>query len=287
MQEQAADLWRAAPSPRGRKKYGQHFLRDRRVLERIVQAIAPLTGERIVEIGAGPGTLTQPLLDAAAEVVAVEIDEDLCAKLNSLASRYAALRVVCGDVLALPIEDIVQSNNDHEPYVMVGNLPYYIAAAVIRHFLEAPHRPRRIVAMMQKEVAENMAAAPGSMNLLGTCVQFYAEPRLLFSVPPQAFSPPPKVWSAVVELNVRPELPLAEAEREGFFTLLRAGFRAPRKQLHNALALGLGIEATASAELLASAGVEPSRRAQTVSLPEWLDLYSSWRKFFAYHEANR
>jgi 16S rRNA (adenine1518-N6/adenine1519-N6)-dimethyltransferase len=284
MQDQPADPWHIASSPRGRKKYGQHFLRDKRVLERIVKTIAPSPGDRIVEIGAGSGVLTQPLLEAGADVTAVEIDEALCDHLYSLESRYVNLRAVCGDVLALSVDDIVP---DDSPYDVVGNLPYYIAAAVVRRFLEAPHPPKRIVAMMQREVAENMAADSGSMSLLGAAVQFYAESRLLFTVPPQAFSPPPRVWSAVIELDVRPEAPLPAAERESFFILLRAGFRAPRKQLHNALALGLGIEPTASSELLASVGIEPSRRAQTVGLPEWLRLYNAWRKSLAYYEADR
>lgn len=271
------DSWAIPSPPRGRKKFGQHFLRDAGTLDKIVRTIAPSADDCIVEVGAGQGVLTEPLARAARSVVAVEIDEKLGKGLEAMTKRYQSLSVACGDVLSMDVDEILRKAGIDGPYVMTGNLPYYIAAAVIRHFLEAQQPPRRIVAMMQKEVAENMASPPGDMTLLGACVQFYAEPRVLFRVSPQVFSPPPRVWSAVIELNVRSEPLLPREEHEKFFELLRAGFRAPRKQLHNSLALGLGIGGNESTGLLKSAGIDPVRRAQTVSLVEWLDLFRVWQ----------
>ncbi|MFQ5880709.1 MAG: 16S rRNA (adenine(1518)-N(6)/adenine(1519)-N(6))-dimethyltransferase RsmA [Dehalococcoidia bacterium] len=268
----------------GRKRLGQHFLHDRRVLAHLVRAIAPSPGDTIVEVGAGPGILTGPLAQSAGKVVAVEVDEALCQRLSGLAQRHPNVVVVCADVLSLPVVEVLRRGDVQGAYTVVGNLPYYIAAAVVRHFLEAERQPQRLVVTIQKEVAENMAAAPGHMTLLGACVQFYGQPRILFSIPPQAFSPAPKVWSAVVRVDVRPQPAVAVEDRGQFFALLRAGFRAPRKQLRNALALGLGLDAATVEALLATAAIDATRRAQTLTLSEWGALYEAWR---ALHVASR
>lgn len=281
MTQTLGEPWAALPPVRRRKKLGQHFLRDARILRRIVRAAAPSPEETVIEVGAGTGALTRPLVQRAGKVVALEVDPELCHRLHALAERHPNLVVVCADVLSLPVEELLRQADVRGPYAVVGNLPYYIAAAVVRHFLEARPAPQRLVVTVQKEVAENMAAAPGRMTLLGTCVQFYAQPHILFLIPPQAFSPPPKVWSALVRLEVRPQPALAVEEPSDFFALLRAGFRAPRKQLRNALALGLGLDSATAAGLLATAGIEATRRAQTLALEEWGALYRAWRELTA------
>lgn len=262
---------------RPRKSLGQHFLVDRRVLQRILAAISPSPGDTLIEVGAGNGTLTRGLATSGAKVIAIEIDAALHARISDRFASYPNVVPVCADILALSPEELLAQANASAPYLMVGNLPYNIAAAVLRHFLEAAVPPERMVVMVQAEVARSIAAAPGRMSLLSVGVQFYARPRILFSVPPRAFQPPPKVRSAVISLKVRPEPAVSVDDREAFFRLVRAGFAAPRKQLRNALAVGLGVEAASAANLLTAAGLDPRRRAQTLSLGEWGSLYRAWR----------
>jgi 16S rRNA (adenine1518-N6/adenine1519-N6)-dimethyltransferase len=178
----------------------------------------------------------------------------------------------------LPPEELLARAGAAPPYLVVANLPYYIASAVLRRFLEAETPPQRLIVMVQAEVAESMAAEQGHMGLLSVATQFYAQARILFHVSPRAFRPPPKVRSAVVELDVRPHPAVTVDDREAFFRLVRAGFAAPRKQLRNVLTLGLGLEAAASEALLSAAAIDSQRRAQTLTLEEWGGLYEAWRR---------
>jgi 16S rRNA (adenine1518-N6/adenine1519-N6)-dimethyltransferase len=262
---------------RPRKSLGQHFLTDRRVLQRILAAAALSPGDTVVEAGAGKGVLTQALAAAAGKVIAVEIDEALCAHLRRRLAAFPNVEPVCGDILALSPDELLAHAQVSPPYVVVANLPYYIASAVLRHFLESARPPARMIVMVQAEVGQSIAASPGRMGLLSVGVQFYAQARVLFYVPPRAFHPPPKVRSAVIRLDVRPEPAVAVDDRQAFFRLVQAGFAAPRKQLRNALALGLSIEPAAARSLLDAANIDPIRRAQTLSLDEWGYLYRAWR----------
>ena len=162
------------------------------------------------------------------------------------------------------------------PYVVAGNLPYFIAQPLLRHYLEADPAPSRLIVMLQAEVAESIVAGPGRMTLLGVSVQLYGEPRLLFRVPPGAFHPPPKVSSALVRIDVAPALRANVRDREAFFRVVRAGFSAKRKQLRNALAHGLRIDAPIARELLAAARIEPTLRAQNLPLEAWAALTDAW-----------
>lgn len=257
-----------------RKSLGQHFLVDKRVLARIVTQSQLRGDEVVVEVGAGLGDLTQELALQARRVVAVEVDDALCRHLRQRFGEDGRVQVIQGDILALSPEGLLHRAGVLPcPYVVVGNLPYNIATAVVRHFLEAALKPQRLVVMLQREVAQNLVAGPGRMSFLSVSVQLYSQPRLLFMVPPQAFYPPPKVRSAVVRLDVRPELAVAVDDPQGFLRLVQAGFAAPRKQIRNSLALGLAIDAMTVAALLEAAGVEPTRRPQTLSLEEWAALY--------------
>jgi 16S rRNA (adenine1518-N6/adenine1519-N6)-dimethyltransferase len=230
------------------------------------------TEETIVEIGAGLGVLTRELATRARAVVAVEVDEKLCLHLRQNLQSYPNVTVVCADVLSLSPARLLEGAGARGPYAVVANLPYYIAAPVLRHFLEGDLPPTRLVVMLQREVAESIAAGPGRMSLLGVAVQFYGQPHLLFGVPPLAFYPPPKVRSAVLRIDVsegpRVDVPNASA----FFEVVRAGFSAPRKQLRNSLAQGLGLPAAEAEALLAAAGIDPRRRTAELSIEQWAAL---------------
>ncbi len=262
---------------RPRKSLGQHFLTDRRVLQRILAAASLSPADTVVEVGAGMGVLTEALASKAGKVIAVEIDKELCAHLRRRLAACPNVEPVCADILSLPPGDLLTSAEASPPYVVVANLPYYIASAVLRRFLESAQPPVRMIVMVQAEVAQSIAAPPGRMRLLSIGVQFYAQARVLFYVPPRAFRPPPKVRSAVIRLDVRPEPAVAVDDRQAFFQLVQAGFAAPRKQLRNALALGLSVEPASAQTLLETANIDPKRRAQTLSLDEWGCLYRAWR----------
>ncbi|MGQ9572840.1 MAG: 16S rRNA (adenine(1518)-N(6)/adenine(1519)-N(6))-dimethyltransferase RsmA [Dehalococcoidia bacterium] len=267
----------ATATIRPRKSLGQHFLTDSRILQRILAAASLSSADTVVEVGAGTGKLTQALASAAGKVIAVEIDEGLCGHLRRLLATYPNVELVCGDILALPPNELLARARASPPYVVVANLPYYIASAVLRHFLESSQPPARLMAMVQAEVAQSIAAVPGRMSFLSVSIQFYAHAKILFYVPPRAFHPSPKVRSAVIRLDVRAEPAVAVDDRQAFFQLVQAGFAAPRKQLRNGLALGLGIEPAAARELLETTNIDPTRRAQTLSLDEWGHLYRAWQ----------
>jgi 16S rRNA (adenine1518-N6/adenine1519-N6)-dimethyltransferase len=269
---------RTAAQRRPRKRLGQHFLTDRRILQRILAAARLSPSDTVVEVGAGRGILTQGLAQAAGRVIAVEIDEALCDQIRLRLAPYPNVAIVCGDILALPPEELLARAGTSPPYAVVANLPYYIASAVLRRFLEAQAPPQRLIVMVQAEVAESMAAEPGRMSLLSVATQFYARARILFYVQPRAFRPPPKVRSAVVQLDVRPQPAVAVDDREAFFRLVRGGFAAPRKQLRNVLALGLGLEPPAAEALLAAAAIDSQRRAQMLTIEEWAGLYEAWQR---------
>ena len=262
---------------RPRKSLGQHFLTDRRVLQRILAAASLSSADTVVEVGAGMGVLTEALASRAGKVIAVEIDKELCAHLRRRLTARPNVEAVCADILSLPPGELLTTARASAPYVVVANLPYYIASAVLRHFLESAQPPVRMIVMVQAEVAQSIAAPPGRMSLLSVGVQFYAQARVLFYVPPRAFRPPPKVRSAVIRLDVRPEPAVAVDDRGAFFHLVQAGFAAPRKQLRNALALGLSVEPASAQTILETANIDPKRRAQTLSLDEWGGLYHAWR----------
>jgi 16S rRNA (adenine1518-N6/adenine1519-N6)-dimethyltransferase len=159
-----------------------------------------------------------------------------------------------------------------EPYKLVANLPYYITALTLRHFLEATNAPRRLVVMVQREVAERLAAAPGDLSMLGLSVQFYGTPRIVAQVPAASFYPPPQVDSAIVRIDLLPEPPLTGKAREKFFRLAQAGFAEKRKQVHNSLARNLHVPQERVGHWLAEAKIDPMRRAETLSMEEWLRL---------------
>ena len=265
----------AAPSTtprRARKSLGQNFLVDGGVRSRIVSAAELTAEDTVVEVGPGRGFLTRALAERAGPVVAVELDEALAAALEGKA--LPGVRVVCADAREIPIESLV---DDSAPYKLVANLPYYAASPIVRRFLEARRKPELMVVMVQREVAQTMTAKQGKMGLLSVATQVYGRPRVVCHVPPRAFRPAPKVWSSVVRIDVYDAPVVPFDSPQGFFEVVRAGFSAPRKQIRNSLANGLGITAGLSESVLGKAGIDPSRRAQTLTVAEWGQLYDAWR----------
>lgn len=260
---------RPASPVRPRKSLGQHFLADPVILDRIIRESGVGPDDTVLEIGPGTGELTERLIHAARWVVAVEIDESLSHHVRRRFADAPNLRVINAAVLDHTAAELLAEGDAAPPYSVIANIPYYITAPILRTFLETPDRPERLTLMVQKEVAESIAAPPGKMSLLGVSVQFYAEARLLFVVPREAFHPPPKVTSAVVRIDVRDHPAVEVPDVEQFFEVVRAGFSQPRKQLHNALATRLWLPPESAPAILRSVGVDPMRRAQTLSLPEW------------------
>ncbi len=255
--------------PRPRKALGQHFLRDSGVLHDIAAAVECPAGGFILELGAGTGQLTGALLERGLPVVALEIEPRLVEHLRRRFRGAADLKILEADARTVDIAAVVPPGT---AFAVAGNLPYFAANPIIRHFLEGTPRPRSMVVMIQREVAREIAAPPGDWSLLTISVQVYAVATRLFDVPPEAFDPPPAVHSTVVRLDLRPE-PLVPQERNSaFFELVSKTFRNPRKQIHNSLQRGLWLPPGGARQALSLAGIEPVRRAETLDIADWLRL---------------
>ena len=265
----------AGPPPRAKRSLGQNFLVDRRALAQVVDAAEISPTDQVLEIGPGRGVLTERLADAARCVVAVELDDALVARLSDRFADRPDVRIVAGDARTV---DAAALLDDSAPYKLVANLPYYAATPIVRRFLEMERKPGLMVVMVQREVARSMAAKPGAMSLLSVATQLYGKPRVVASVPPRAFRPAPKVTSAIVRIDVYDRPALELRSRDAFFGLVRAGFSARRKQLRNALRQGLGLPTADVEDLLGRAGIDPTRRAETLSMAEWGKLHSARRQ---------
>jgi 16S rRNA (adenine1518-N6/adenine1519-N6)-dimethyltransferase len=259
---------------RPRKKWGQNFLTDARILESIADAAQVGPADTVLEIGPGLGHLTRVLARRAARVIAVEVDRDLAAQLSADFAATPCVEIVCGDILQFdPGKLIATSGGPLDPaaFKVVANLPYYITSAILRHILEAGHKPTVAVVMVQREVALRMAAQPPEMSLLAVSVQFFAGVHVVRTLSAGAFYPRPKVDSAVVRLEVfDPPRPIENTK--WFFEIVRAGFGERRKQLRNSLARGLALDFDTVAAALTRAHIEPTRRAETLTLDEWSTL---------------
>ena len=250
-----------------RKWLGQNFLVDEDVLAKIIAAADLHPADIIVEVGSGLGVLTKELARSVALVLAVEFDKGMAAALSNMLAEFPSVRVINADIL----EFDPSPHLGGLPYKLVANLPYYISSPTLRHFLEASAKPRAMVVMVQKEVAERIVARPGEMSLLAVSVQFYGSPKLIDLVPASAFYPPPKVASAIVRIDVY-DRPAVDVDPEKFFRVVHAGFSQPRKMLHNAIAQLIWMPPGAAVEVLRAAGIDEKRRAQTLSLEEWAAL---------------
>jgi len=264
---------------RARKGLGQHFLIDGEVLSSIASAAELTPADVIVEIGPGLGILTRELAQKAGQVIAIELDNKLAALLRKTLASFNNVTIINDDVLKIKPEDLLPKLAG---YKVVANLPYYITSPVLRHFLEASAKPQMMLVMVQKEVADVIAAKPGDMSLLSVSVQFYGEPRIISYVPAQCFYPAPEVDSAILRIDLYPQ-PAVAVDEGSFFQLVRAGFTAPRKQIANSLAQGLGRAKAEVLPLLERADIALQRRAETLTLEEWARL---WRVFEERKDAN-
>ncbi|MBI2723681.1 MAG: ribosomal RNA small subunit methyltransferase A [Chloroflexi bacterium] len=260
-----------------KKRFGQHFLRDSGVLRRIAEAAELTAGETVLEVGPGRGALTRELASQGARVVAVEIDRDLTAGLRRDFSSDARVTIVEGDMLAMSPQEALQRAGTAAPYAVVANLPYNVAAPILRGFLEADVPPTRLVVMVQLEVARSIVSRPPQMTLLGVATQVYAEASMVMTVPPSAFEPPPQVQSGVVRIDVLPR-PRVDVPIEGFFRVVRAGFGNPRKQLRNSLSFGLHVKQDIVDDLMHTAGVDATLRPQALSIDDWAAVTAAWSR---------
>ena len=259
---------------RPRKSLGQNFLIDEGALARIAAAAALTADDAVLEIGPGLGSLTRHLAVAARQVVAVEIDQTLLPVLAEVVAGHPNVRVVHADVLTVDPAEL----SEGQRYKVVANIPYYITSAVIRHLLEARVRPDVIVLTVQREVAERICAAPGDLSILAVSVQAYARAELVARIPAGAFYPRPDVDSAVVRLTALPEPAFGSLDADRFFRVVKAGFGQKRKQLRNALSAGLRQPAQTIDAWLAQANIDPTRRAETLSLDEWRALANAMER---------
>ncbi len=247
-----------------KKQLGQHFLADRHYIDRIVMAVNPKDGDRLVEIGPGQGAITLPLLRQHPRLTVIEFDRDLIAPLTAAAAPLGELTIVQGDVLRVDFTALA----DGQPIRLVGNLPYNISSPILFHALEHAAVVRDMHFMLQKEVVDRMAAAPGSkvFGRLSVMLQAYCEVTSLFVVPPGAFRPPPKVDSAVVRLVPRDPATVGIHDHRRFADVVRAAFGQRRKTLRNAL------NTLVSAEQFQAAGVRPDARAEQLEVAEFIAL---------------
>ena len=257
-----------------KKGLGQNFLIDANILKKIAAAAELTPTDTVIEVGPGLGVLTETLAAQAGKVIAIELDNNLAEILKTHFSVSNKVTVINEDILKINPADILGEQTE---YKVVANLPYYITSAVIRHFLEAPVKPDTMVLMVQKEVAKQITAQPGEMSLLSVSVQLYGKPTLVDTVGAGCFYPAPKVDSAILKIAVYTEPKIPADDITGFFDIVRAGFSANRKQLPNSLSNGLKVPKTDVIPLLEQAGIDPKRRAETLTIDEWGGLYKVFK----------
>lgn len=244
------------------KRLGQNFLVEESIAEKILETAAIKNTDTVVEVGAGLGVITTELARRAKKVIAVEKDKNLIPILKEVVRNYENVEIVHGDILKI-------ENLEIENWKLVGNIPYYITAPLIRRFLEMKNAPEEMILMVQKEMAQRIAAYPPDMSILAVSVQIYATAKIISFVPKNSFWPQPNVDSAIIKIK---NIKKPDADMDTFFKVVKAGFSSPRKQLLNNLSHGLKITRDKAKEWLAAAGVDESRRAETLTVNEWIKL---------------
>ncbi|HEX7586284.1 MAG TPA: 16S rRNA (adenine(1518)-N(6)/adenine(1519)-N(6))-dimethyltransferase RsmA [Patescibacteria group bacterium] len=277
-----------------KKSLGQNFLRDEKVLKKIISSANLNVDDFVLEIGPGKGVLTEELAKHAGKVLALEIDSELCNLLRNKFSNKKKVEIANADILKINLTELFphpanatlslhreRGLGGEGGYKVVANLPYYITSPIIRLFLESENPPSEMILMVQKEVAERIVARPGKMSILALSVQYYARAELLFAVNKNSFFPVPKVDSCVIKIVPYPHsspLPEGEGEfRKKFFRIVRAGFSAKRKMLANNLANGFHLDKKEVEEKLKKAGISPTARAQELSIEHWKILAKIFR----------
>ena len=258
------------------KKFGQNFLIDPRVLEKIIRAAQVGRDDFVLEIGPGIGTMTQYLAEAAREVAAVEIDDKLIPILEETLKGYDNVTIIHGDILKVDVEKLVQEKNQGRPVKVVANLPYYITTPIIMGLFESHVPLDSITIMVQKEVADRMRVGPGTKDYgaLSLAVQYYARPEIVANVPPNCFIPRPAVGSAVIRLTRHEAPPVQVQDEQLMFRLIRGAFNQRRKTLVNALrnAPGLGLSREEAEAALARLGLPLNIRGEALTLEQFAGL---------------
>jgi len=254
---------------KARKSLGQNFLVNEVVRDSIIEAAGLSAGDTVIEVGPGLGMLTEKLASKAGRVVAVELDDSLAERLGNRLVRFSNIDIINDDILDVDLGALIKGGT----YKVVANIPYYITSPILRYFMQAELKPSLMVIMMQEEVARDVTAKPGEMGFLAVSMRLFSIPRMICRVPADCFYPAPRVDSAVVRFDILPQPAVEVGDVEGFLELVHAGFKAPRKQLHNSLAIGLGREPAAADEILKRAGIDSRRRPGTLTLDEWAALY--------------
>lgn len=255
-----------------KKSLGQNFLVEPAGLMKVIDAAELSRNEEVLEIGAGLGSLTYLLAQTCARVTTVEIDRHMLEPLAEALKPFTNVQIVPGDILELDPATLVSQEN----YVVVANIPYYITSAIIRHLLEAAVKPSRVILTIQKEVAQRIVARDGKMSLLSLSVFVFGEPEIVSTIPAGSFFPAPDVDSAVLRIRLHPEPLISSSQLDLFFKLAHAGFGQKRKTLRNSLSAGLSLPANEVEARLLEADIEPSRRAETLSMAEWARLVDSF-----------
>ena len=251
---------------------GQNFLTDPGLRDAVAEHAGLLTEDEVLEVGAGVGTLTVALAPRCRRVVAVELDGRLIPALRESLAGIENVEVVRTDILRFNVRSAFPDGKE----IVVGNIPYNLTGALIRKLLDDPPRPRRLSLVVQKEVAERWTASSGA-SLATVAVQVFAEATLLFTIPSAAFTPPPRVDSALVRLDVRERPAVDVDDLQAFFRFVEAVFQGRRKQLGGTLGRISGAGSTAAGARLREAGIDPERRPQTLSLGEWEALYKEFQ----------
>lgn len=253
-------------NPFPKKSLGQHWLADEQALAAMCDAADLKSADVVLEIGPGLGTLTQLLVQRVKQVIAVEFDLQLAAKLPAL---------VTADNLQVEAADILNYDLRHLPdgYKVVANIPYYLTSNLLRVLCESSNPPQQMALLVQKEVAQRVAAAPGAMSILSVSVQYYCQVSVGMVVPAKLFTPPPKVDSQILICKYRKEPLFKDVDTKKFFQIVKAGFSQRRKKLRSSLAAGLHIDKKGAERLLSAAKIDPNARPQELSLQQWHALY--------------
>jgi len=258
--KEVLDKYQIRPS----KRLGQNFLISQKALNDFINACDLKKNDIVLEIGPGLGTITQAIAPKVEKVIAVEKDLKMCEITREILQGFKNIEIVNEDILKYRV--VIKN-----PYKVVGNLPFYITAPVIRIFLESEKPPQEMIFMIQKEVGQRICAEPPNMNLLAVSVQFYAKPKIVSYLSKNSFWPQPKVDSAIVKLsNVK--YPALNVDKDLFFKIVKAGFSSPRKQLRNNLSKKLGINKEKTERWLLKNNIQPSQRAETLSVLDWINL---------------
>lgn len=253
-----------------KKSLGQHFLINQSVVDKMIQTAEITPKDTILEIGPGLGILTQTLCQKAEKVIAIEIDPKMVEILKKTCGHFKNLKIINNDILSKSI-DYQLSTID---YKLVSSLPYQITSPVIRKFLEAENKPQSLTLLIQKEMAQRITAKPGNRErgFLTVLVEFYSQTEIVAWVDKNNFWPKPKVDSAIIKISIRSQF--YHLEPKSFFRIVQAGFSTKRRQIHNSLAGGLHLPKEKILDTLVKANIDPKRRAETLTLNEWIELYN-------------